>query len=65
MDHAPALPVTDRTRHRRMRENGSVSRKDLDDVLSAGFVCHLAFMSKGTPIALPTVYGYDAADAAL
>ncbi|MEU4097389.1 pyridoxamine 5'-phosphate oxidase family protein [Streptomyces sp. NPDC026673] len=55
------LPVTERTRHRRLREQGSVSRDDLDAVLGAGFVCHLAVVVDGTPLALPTVYGYDAA----
>lgn len=55
------LPVTDRTRHRRLREQGSVSRDDLDAVLGAGFVCHLAVVVDGSPLAVPTVYGFDAA----
>ena len=35
----PPLPVTDRTRHRRLREQGSTERGDLDAILSAGVVC--------------------------
>jgi nitroimidazol reductase NimA-like FMN-containing flavoprotein (pyridoxamine 5'-phosphate oxidase superfamily) len=55
----PSLRVTDRTRHRRLRDQGSVARADLDAVLGAGFVCHLAFVHEGVARALPTVYGYD------
>lgn len=55
-----SLPATDRTRLRRAREKGTLSRDDLDAVLSAGFVCHVAFVVDGTPLALPTGYGYDA-----
>ena len=56
---AGQLPVTDRTRHRRLREKGRVDRSDLDAVLAAGFVCHLAFVLDGVARAVPTVYGYD------
>ncbi|MFD3455279.1 pyridoxamine 5'-phosphate oxidase family protein [Streptomyces sp. NPDC058691] len=55
-----SLPVTERTRHRRLREQGSVDRDDLDAVLGAGFVCHLAVVVDGTPLAVPTAYGHDA-----
>ncbi len=54
------LAVTERTRHRRLAEKASVSRGDLEAILAAGFVCHLACMLEGAPIALPTVYGFDA-----
>lgn len=53
------LPETGRTRHRRLREQGSRSRADLHAVLAAGFVCHLGVLVDGTPMALPTVYGVD------
>ena len=53
------LPVTDRTRHRRLRAKGSTARADLDAVLAAGFVCHLGFVRDGQVVVLPTVYGYD------
>ncbi|MEU2062675.1 pyridoxamine 5'-phosphate oxidase family protein [Streptomyces sp. NPDC013455] len=54
-----ALPVTDRTRHRRLREQGSVERADLEAILDAGFVCHLGVVVDGRPVVLPTVYGRD------
>jgi nitroimidazol reductase NimA-like FMN-containing flavoprotein (pyridoxamine 5'-phosphate oxidase superfamily) len=53
------LSVTDRTRHRRLREKGSLDRSVLDTVLRAGFVCHLGYVLDGVARALPTVYGYD------
>ncbi len=54
------LSPTDRTKHSRLREKGRLDRADLDGVLRAGFVCHLAFVLDGVARALPTVYGYDA-----
>lgn len=54
------LPVTERTRLRRMRENGSTACADLDAVLAAGFVCHLGVLVDGVPMVVPTVYGATA-----
>ncbi|MFB7506674.1 pyridoxamine 5'-phosphate oxidase family protein [Streptomyces broussonetiae] len=54
------LPVTDRTRHRRLREQGSLERPQLEAVLDAGFVCHLGVVVDGRPVVVPTVYGRDA-----
>ncbi|MEU1078568.1 MULTISPECIES: pyridoxamine 5'-phosphate oxidase family protein [unclassified Streptomyces] len=53
------LAVTGRTRHRRLREQGSTEVADLDAILRAGFVCHLGVVVDGTPMAVPTVYGVD------
>ncbi|MEV6103184.1 pyridoxamine 5'-phosphate oxidase family protein [Streptomyces sp. NPDC051940] len=53
------LPVTDRTRLRRLREKGSRSRADLDAVLAAGFICHLGVLVDGSPRVMPTAYGVD------
>ncbi|MFF9819121.1 pyridoxamine 5'-phosphate oxidase family protein [Streptomyces sp. NPDC014006] len=54
-----ALPQTDLTRHRRLREQGSLLRADLDAILDAGFVCHLGVVIEGRPLVVPTVYGRD------
>ncbi|MFE0176586.1 pyridoxamine 5'-phosphate oxidase family protein [Streptomyces sp. NPDC059002] len=54
-----ALPVTDRTRHRRLRDQGSLERADLEAILDAGFVCHLGVLVEGHPMVVPTVYGRD------
>ncbi|MFI6943663.1 pyridoxamine 5'-phosphate oxidase family protein [Streptomyces sp. NPDC050418] len=52
--------MTERTRHRRLRENGSVRKTDLDAVLAAGFVCHLGVVVDGSPMVVPTCYGATA-----
>src|SRR6202167_2220624 len=53
------LPVTERTRHRRLREQGSTDRRDLDDILRAGLICHLGVIVDGDPLVVPTFYGLD------
>ncbi|MEV8566743.1 pyridoxamine 5'-phosphate oxidase family protein [Streptomyces sp. NPDC051322] len=53
------LPQTQRTRHRRLREQGSLERADLDAILAAGFICHLGVTVDGTTMVVPTVYGSD------
>lgn len=63
MPESPALPVTERTRHRRLREQGSTDRRDLEEILSAGVICHLGVIvnggpgSQAYPMVVPTVYG--------
>jgi uncharacterized protein len=54
------LSSTDRTKHSRLKENGRTDRADLLEVLRAGFVCHLGVIVDGTPMVVPTVYGFDA-----
>ncbi|GIH79595.1 hypothetical protein Plo01_60240 [Planobispora longispora] len=54
---AMKITETDRTRHRRLREQGSLDRDDLHAVLAAGFVCHLGVVVDGCPMVVPTVYG--------
>jgi nitroimidazol reductase NimA-like FMN-containing flavoprotein (pyridoxamine 5'-phosphate oxidase superfamily) len=57
MPESSDLPVTERTRHRRLREQGSTHRRDLADILAAGVICHLGVMVDGCPMVIPTVYG--------
>jgi nitroimidazol reductase NimA-like FMN-containing flavoprotein (pyridoxamine 5'-phosphate oxidase superfamily) len=57
MPESSDLPVTTRTTHRRLREQGSTSRRDLDDILRSGVICHLGVMVDGDPMVLPTAYG--------
>ena len=54
-----SLPQTELTRHRRLREQGSLDRADLEAILDAGFVCHLGVVVEGRPLVVPTVYGWD------
>ncbi|GAA0364939.1 pyridoxamine 5'-phosphate oxidase family protein [Microbispora corallina] len=53
------LSATERTRHRRLREQGRTDREALFEVLRAGFVCHLGVVVDGDPMVVPTVYGFD------
>jgi nitroimidazol reductase NimA-like FMN-containing flavoprotein (pyridoxamine 5'-phosphate oxidase superfamily) len=59
MPDTSPLPVTERTRHRRLREQGSTERDDLRAILTAGVICHLGVVVDGDPMVVPTVYGLD------
>ncbi len=53
------LSSTERTRHRRLREQGRTDRGDLLAVLAVGLVAHLGVVSDGWPMVVPTSYGFD------
>jgi uncharacterized protein len=53
------LSRTPRTRHRRLREQGRSDRAELSAVLAAGFIAHLGVIVDGTPMVVPTSYGFD------
>jgi uncharacterized protein len=53
------LSSTERTRHRRLREQGRADRSDLFAVLAAGLVAHLGVVNDGWPMVVPTSYGFD------
>ena len=57
MPEASDLPVNERTRHRRLREQGRTGRRDLEDILAAGMICHFGVVVDGYPMVVPTVYG--------
>lgn len=54
------LSSTERTRHRRLREQGRTDRSDLFAVLAAGLIAHLGVVNGGWPMVVPTSYGFDA-----
>ena len=56
---ADSLSPTERTRHRRLREQGRTERAELFAVLRAGFIAHLGVIADGAPMVVPTVYGFD------
>jgi nitroimidazol reductase NimA-like FMN-containing flavoprotein (pyridoxamine 5'-phosphate oxidase superfamily) len=58
-DLAIPLSVTERTRHRRLREQGRTDRADLLAVLDAGFIAHLGLPAPGGVMVIPTSYGTD------
>jgi len=51
-----ALPVTDKTRVRRLPARGVFDRAAIYAILDEGFVCHVAFAVDGQPYAIPTGY---------
>ncbi len=53
------LSPTDRSTVRRGPARARTDREDLDAVLDAGLICHLALTSDGSPLVLPTCYGRD------
>jgi nitroimidazol reductase NimA-like FMN-containing flavoprotein (pyridoxamine 5'-phosphate oxidase superfamily) len=50
-------PITERTRLRRLPEQGSHRPEEIHAVLDAGFVCHLGLVVDGAPMVVPTSYG--------
>jgi nitroimidazol reductase NimA-like FMN-containing flavoprotein (pyridoxamine 5'-phosphate oxidase superfamily) len=50
------LPVTARTRLRRLPARGVFDRAAVYAILDEGFVCHVAFAVDGQPYAIPTGY---------
>jgi uncharacterized protein len=59
-ERLPHLSGTERTRHRRLREQGRTERAELEAVLRAGIVCHLGVIVDGCPMVVPTGYGFTA-----
>lgn len=55
----PPLSPTARSTIRRNATRAELDRSALTDVLKAGLVCHLGFVINGSPVVLPTGYGYD------
>ena len=53
---AGTLPVTARTRLRRLPERGVFDRAAIYRILDDAFFCHLAFAVEGQPFAIPTGY---------
>jgi nitroimidazol reductase NimA-like FMN-containing flavoprotein (pyridoxamine 5'-phosphate oxidase superfamily) len=49
--------VADRVRLRRLPDQGSHRRVDLEAVLDGGFICHLGLVVDGWPMVVPTTYG--------
>jgi nitroimidazol reductase NimA-like FMN-containing flavoprotein (pyridoxamine 5'-phosphate oxidase superfamily) len=56
-DGAEQMAVGDRTRLRRLPEQGSHRTTDLHAILDAGFVCHLGLVIDDWPMVVPTTYG--------
>ncbi|HZT59846.1 MAG TPA: pyridoxamine 5'-phosphate oxidase family protein [Pyrinomonadaceae bacterium] len=48
---------TERTRLKRLPQRGSFEREEVYRILDEGLVCHVGFVSNGTPVVIPTGYG--------
>lgn len=48
---------TARTTLRRLPKRGSYERRQVYEILDAGFVCHVGFVADGQPFVIPTAYG--------
>jgi len=55
-------PASDRVRLRRLADQGSHRRADLEAVLDGGFICHLGLDVDGQPMVVPTTYGRRGGD---
>jgi nitroimidazol reductase NimA-like FMN-containing flavoprotein (pyridoxamine 5'-phosphate oxidase superfamily) len=53
---SPSLPATDRTRLKRLPDRGAFDVQTIYDILDAGRICHIGFISNGAPVVIPTGY---------
>ncbi|PLZ80847.1 flavin-nucleotide-binding protein [Fischerella muscicola CCMEE 5323] len=51
------LPVTQRTKIRRVPQRGQYERQVIYDILDEGLVCHVGFGVDNQPFVIPTAYG--------
>ncbi|RAM48454.1 MAG: pyridoxamine 5'-phosphate oxidase family protein [Hapalosiphonaceae cyanobacterium JJU2] len=51
------LPVTQRTKIRRVPQRGQYERQVIYDILDEGLVCHVGFAVNDQPFVIPTAYG--------
>lgn len=56
-DGGGSFTQTARTTLRRLPKRGSFERQTVYEILDEGFVCHVAFVSDGHPVVIPTAYG--------
>jgi uncharacterized protein len=51
------MPVTDRTRIKRLPQRGDYDRQQMYQILDEGLICHVGFAVEGQPFIIPTAYG--------
>lgn len=52
----PDLPVSDRTRVKRLHDRGKFDTETMYAILDDGFLCHVSFAMDGRPFCIPTGY---------
>lgn len=50
------LPVTDRTKVRRLGDRGRYDRETIHAILDEALVCHVGFVVDGAPVVIPTIH---------
>jgi nitroimidazol reductase NimA-like FMN-containing flavoprotein (pyridoxamine 5'-phosphate oxidase superfamily) len=51
------LQKTDRVLVQRRPQRGVYDRETVNEILDEGLICHVGFLSEGTPVVIPTGYG--------
>ncbi|HEV7239771.1 MAG TPA: pyridoxamine 5'-phosphate oxidase family protein [Thermoanaerobaculia bacterium] len=50
------IPVTDRTKVRRLGNRGNYDRETVHAILDEALVCHVGFVAEGAPVVIPTIH---------
>jgi nitroimidazol reductase NimA-like FMN-containing flavoprotein (pyridoxamine 5'-phosphate oxidase superfamily) len=53
----PDTPPSARTEVKRLPDRAAYDRETVEAILDEGFVCHVAFVTDGGPVVIPTIYG--------
>jgi uncharacterized protein len=53
------IPVTDRTRVRRLAKRGAYDRETIYAILDEALICHAGFVVDGAPVVIPTIHWRD------
>ncbi|MEM9541627.1 MAG: pyridoxamine 5'-phosphate oxidase family protein [Cyanobacteria bacterium P01_E01_bin.42] len=51
------IPVTSRTKVRRVPKRGNYNRETIYQILDEGLICHVGFIANNQPFVIPTAYG--------
>jgi uncharacterized protein len=51
-----ALPITDRTKVRRLANRGHYDRETIYAILDEALLCHVGFVVDGAPVVIPTIH---------
>ena len=54
-----AIPVTDRTRVRRLPKRGHYETGTIHPILDEALICHVGFVVEGSPVVIPTIHWRD------
>ena len=54
-----AIPVTDRTRVRRLPKRGHYETETIHAILDEALICHVGFVVEGSPVVIPTIHWRD------